>query len=176
MPACKPPPFGAGFSSQTSQSPPPPASPALPPLPYSGLSLSSSLPQQPAFSLPAGAQLTPPPSDLGRDRAGRGRAGAGAVWEHAERGKLPAPVLLLHRCCFLSPFLSCGALVSAPSGCPRACGPTKRSVSSSRLSVGQTHPYSLFVPLGWGKRGCRGRVPQETNLPSSCSAPGFPVL
>lgn len=90
---CRPPSCGAGFSSQTSHSPPPPAPPARPPLPCSAPSLSSSLPQQPAFPRAACAPLTPPPGVPGLDRAGSGRTGAGAVWEHAERGKRPAPAL-----------------------------------------------------------------------------------
>lgn len=82
IPLCKPPPAGAGFSSQTSRSPPPLASQALPPLPRSASTLSSSLSQQPAFFLAAGAKLTSPARDQTQVQtcAERGRAGAGAVW------------------------------------------------------------------------------------------------
>lgn len=67
-PFCKPPTVGAEFLSHTLRSPPPPDPKALPSLPRSAPSLSSSLPQQPAFSFAGGAQLTPPPGDFGPAR------------------------------------------------------------------------------------------------------------
>lgn len=140
IPLCKPPPVGAGFSSQTSRSPPPLASQALPPLPCSASTLSSSLSQQPAFFLAAGAKLTSPARDQTRSRHALSVGGPvqAQCGEHAGareavlRGRLPT-------LCFC---LGCSVTLVSPSSrcpCQREACPLPRLLS---------HRLSAFSGLG----------------------------
>lgn len=160
IPLCKPPPVGAGFSSQTSRSPPPLASQALPPLPCSASTLSSSLSQQPAFFLAAGAKLTSPARDQTQVQtcAERGRAGAGAVWRARLSAGSGAARALAYPL-FLSWMLGHPSESFLPLPVP------KRSVSSSSLVVPQTVRFFWFGPLGWGEERAVESVPGRRLTP-----------